>query len=91
MPSAAYANPTVFGSLEGLNGVVWFLTHVLGDEIGADNRWFAACRIGWAFRALFQLPDVNSMIRSANWGQDFWRSAVRYCAGNCIHRNSASY
>jgi uncharacterized protein len=31
MPSAAYQNPTVWGSLNGLNGVVWTATHLLVD------------------------------------------------------------
>jgi uncharacterized protein len=31
MPSAAYQNPTVWGSLDGLNGVAWTATHLLGD------------------------------------------------------------
>ncbi len=31
MPGAAYANPTVWGSLEGARGVIWGLTHLLAD------------------------------------------------------------
>ncbi|MBT8403087.1 MAG: DUF418 domain-containing protein [Gemmatimonadetes bacterium] len=31
MPAAAYQNPTVWGSLDGLNGWVWRLTHLFGD------------------------------------------------------------
>lgn len=32
MPMAAYLNPTAFGSLEGLNGVVWGVSHLLADQ-----------------------------------------------------------
>jgi uncharacterized protein len=31
MPSAAYMNPSAFGSLEGLHGVLWALTYVFFD------------------------------------------------------------
>jgi len=31
MPMAAYMNPTAFGSLEGLNGIAWGLTHIFFD------------------------------------------------------------
>jgi len=31
MPGAAYANPTAWGSLEGLNGWVWTLSHLFAD------------------------------------------------------------
>ncbi len=58
--------------------------HVLGDRMPAPHRWEGACRIGWGFRALFNLPDVNSLIRSADWDQDYWRTATRYCAEGCL-------
>lgn len=32
MPSAAYLNPTAFGSLDGLNYLVWFVSHVFFDQ-----------------------------------------------------------
>lgn len=32
MPMAAYLNPSVWGSLEGANGVVWYLGHLLTDQ-----------------------------------------------------------
>ena len=31
MPGVAYSNPTAWGSLEGLNGWVWTLSHLFGD------------------------------------------------------------
>jgi uncharacterized protein len=32
MPMAAYLNPTAYGSLEGINGVVWGISHLLTDQ-----------------------------------------------------------
>ncbi len=32
MPMAAYLNPTVWGSLSGADGVVWYLGHLLTDQ-----------------------------------------------------------
>lgn len=32
MPMAAYVNPTVWGSLSGIDGVVWYLGHLLTDQ-----------------------------------------------------------
>jgi len=32
MPVAAYLNPDAYGSLDGINGAVWILSHVLADQ-----------------------------------------------------------
>jgi uncharacterized protein len=32
MPMAAYVNPTTWGSLSGIDGVVWYLGHLLTDQ-----------------------------------------------------------
>ncbi|MEX1033902.1 MAG: DUF418 domain-containing protein [Cellvibrionaceae bacterium] len=32
MPMASYVNPSAWGSLEGINGVVWYLSHLLADQ-----------------------------------------------------------
>lgn len=58
--------------------------HVLGDKMPLPNRWDGACLIGWAFRSLFNLPDVLSMVRSANWAQEYWRTATQYSADGCL-------
>ena len=58
--------------------------HALGESMPLPNRWDGACRIGWAFRSLFNLPDVLSMVRSAEWEQDYWRTATEYCADGCL-------
>ena len=58
--------------------------HTFEGEIDERRAWWNACRVGWAFRALFNLPDVLSMIRSANWDEDFWRTAIKYCAEGCL-------
>jgi hypothetical protein len=58
--------------------------HALGAKMPLPHRWDGACRIGWAFRSLFNLPDVLSMVRSVDWEQDYWRTATRYCADGCL-------
>lgn len=60
------------------------LGHVFGGEIADRKRWWYACRVAWSFRALFNLPDVNSLIRSRAWDQEYWRSAVSYCTEGCL-------
>ena len=32
MPMAAYLNPTAYGSLDGIHGLVWAVSHVLADQ-----------------------------------------------------------
>lgn len=32
MPMAAYLNPTAFGSMDGINGAAWAISHVLADQ-----------------------------------------------------------
>lgn len=58
--------------------------HVFGDAKSDFNLWWFSARIAWAVRSLFNLPDVNSLIRSADWEQDYWRTAVSYCAEGCL-------
>lgn len=60
------------------------LGHVFGASFNPDFHWHSACRIAWAFRALFNLPDVNSITRAIDWDQEYWRSAVRYSADGCL-------
>ena len=60
------------------------MRRTFGDVPGEFNLWWYASRIGWAFRALFNLPDVNSLIRSADWETDYWRTATRYCVDGCL-------
>ena len=60
------------------------LTRVFGSQIDQPRLWWNACQIGWAFRSLMNLPDVNSMVRSANWEQDFWRTALAYNIDGCL-------
>lgn len=65
--------------------VAWrSLGTVFGDSLHPERRRDVACQMGWAFRALFNLPDVNSLVRAADWGQDYWRTATRYCVDGCL-------
>lgn len=57
---------------------------IFGDETSDFNLWWCAGQVAWAFRALFNLPDVNSLVRSADWEQDYWRTANRYCTEGCL-------
>ena len=40
----------------------------------------AAGRIGWAFRNLFNHPEVISLIRGLNAQEPYWRRVLEYCA-----------
>lgn len=44
MPMAAYLNPTAYGSLEGINGAVWAISHLLTDQkmMGLFSMLFGA-------------------------------------------------
>ena len=41
-----------------------------------DRRHWAG-RIGWAFRSLFNSPDVMSLLRGMNGAEPYWRRASR--------------
>jgi uncharacterized protein len=53
MPMAAYVNPTAWGSLSGINGVVWYLSHLLTDQkmMGLFSMLFGAGIILFTERA----------------------------------------
>lgn len=44
----------------------------------------AAARIAWGFRALFNVPEVMALVRTAEGGDEaYWRAVLEYCfAGN---------
>jgi hypothetical protein len=43
----------------------------------------AAARIAWGFRALFNVPEVMSLVRSTAGDDAYWRAVLEYCfAGN---------
>lgn len=43
-----------------------------------------AARIGWGFRALFNVPEIMALVRTAEGGDEaYWRAVLEYCfAGN---------
>lgn len=53
MPMAAYVNPTAWGSLSGIDGVVWYLSHLLTDQkmMGLFSMLFGAGIILFTERA----------------------------------------
>lgn len=55
-------------------------TAVLHDP----GRRHLAGRIAWAFRGLFNSPDVISLIRGLDKDEPYWRRVVEYCAGGCL-------
>lgn len=49
----------------------------------ADRR-HGAGRVGWAFRSLFNSPDVMSLIRGMNREEPYWRRVLEYCVDGCL-------
>jgi len=43
-----------------------------------------AGRIAWAFRVLFNLPEVTSLVRGLNRAEPYWRRVLEYCADGCL-------
>jgi hypothetical protein len=43
-----------------------------------------AARIGWAFRTLFNAPEVMSLVRGMNGAEPYWRRVLEYCADGCL-------
>jgi hypothetical protein len=48
-----------------------------------DRRHWAG-RVGWAFRSLFNSPDVMSLIRGMNGAEPYWRRVLEYCVDGCL-------
>jgi len=40
----------------------------------------SAASVGWAFRTLFNVPEVTALVRSMHGGEAFWRQVLDYCA-----------
>ena len=74
-PMAAYLNPTVYGSLDGLNGWAWGIVHVFFDTkfITIFSLLFGAGLVVAGERA-------QAAGRSA-WGRHFRRSAILLAVG----------
>ena len=43
-----------------------------------------AATVGWAFRTLFNLPEVTAMIRAINADEPYWLRVVEYCVNGCL-------
>jgi hypothetical protein len=43
-----------------------------------------AAAIGWAFRTVFNLPEVTALIRGMNAAEPYWLRVVEYCADGCL-------
>jgi hypothetical protein len=44
----------------------------------------AAGRIAWAFRSLFNVPEVITLLRGMNGNEPYWLRALEYCAAGCL-------
>ena len=62
------------------------LTRGAGSETltRADYARFAALRVAWAFRALFNTPEASELVRGLYRGEPFWRGALAYCMDGCL-------
>jgi len=43
-----------------------------------------AAVVGWAFRTLFNLPEVTAMIRVINAEEPYWMRVLEYCVSGCL-------
>ena len=41
-------------------------------------------QIGWAFRSLFNLPEVTALIRGLNPAEPYWRRILEYSIAGCL-------
>jgi hypothetical protein len=51
------------------------------DRLALRN---AAAVVGWAFRSLFNLPEVTAMIRAINADEPYWLRVIEYCVSGCL-------
>lgn len=62
------------------------LSRAIGDPRKVDRVAVrdGAARIGWGFRALFNVPEVMALVRTAEGGDEaYWRAVLEYCfSGN---------
>ena len=62
------------------------LSRVCGGSkvLDKDRLRNDAAAIGWAFRSLFNLPEVTALIRSRNDQEPYWLRVVEYCVDGCL-------
>jgi hypothetical protein len=51
------------------------------DRLALRNE---AAALAWAFRTLFNLPEVTAMIRAINAQEPYWTRVLEYCVGGCL-------
>lgn len=58
------------------------LTRAAGSPAAGGDMWMrkAAATVAWAFRSLFNLPEVTALIRGANRAEPYWRRVIEHCA-----------
>jgi hypothetical protein len=62
------------------------LSRISGGEKSFDRLELRndAAVVGWAFRTLFNLPEVTAMIRATNAEEPYWLRVVEYCVCGCL-------
>jgi hypothetical protein len=62
------------------------LSRVCGGEAALTDVHLrnAAGQIGWAFRSLFNLPEVTALIRGLNPAEPYWRRVIEYATAGCL-------
>ena len=50
-----------------------------------------AAQVAWAFRNLFNLPVVISLIRGMNGEEPYWRRVLEYCVDGCLQASLDEY
>jgi len=43
-----------------------------------------AAQVAWAFRSLFNLPEVTAMVRATDGAEPYWRQVLDYCVNGCL-------
>ena len=58
------------------------LARTAGSPSAVGETWVrqTAATVAWAFRSLFNLPEVTALIRGENRAEPYWRRVVEHCA-----------
>src|SRR5207247_3172777 len=49
------------------------------DALSKPGLRDAAAQVAWAFRGLFNIPEVIALVRGLNREEPYWRRVVEYC------------
>jgi hypothetical protein len=77
MAKASLGNPAV----AALRSLVRVLDSGCCDD---PNVRLAAGRVAWRFRNLFNLPEVNALVRGRNSTEPYWLRVMEYAIDGCI-------